>query len=247
MHKLFVGVMVFSVGLLCRGQAGLITPQFLQDLKSDRWQVRRDAFEQLAAVKDVVRQPQTQALLIDLRERENHESEKPDPDLFEDDDYLAYDEQLTPLVEQIAETTNNSRAWKALVYMRYNGDSVTGNWIAAHPQCLPYLLEQVHSKNSVQRMYSVYVIASMLAKAKASSHPFPTSQYNSLKVVIHNLALNDIDPVSFSAAQGLALTHDSGDADVVERASKRLGDPQVRQMVANIAQQIRDANRSQSN
>jgi hypothetical protein len=154
-RNLAVGVVALTVGLLCRGQAGIITLQLLQDLKSDRWRVRRDAFEHLAAVKDGVHQPRIQALLIELRELENQESGKPEPDLFENDDYLAYDARLTPLVEEIAETTNNPRAWRALVYMRYNGDSVYGNWIAAHRQCLPYLLEQVHSRYSVRRMYAV--------------------------------------------------------------------------------------------
>jgi prophage maintenance system killer protein len=239
--------MALAAGLLCQGLAGLITPQVLEDLKSDRWQVRRDAFEHLAAVKDGPRQPRIQALLIELRERENQESEKEAPDLFENDDYLAYDAQLTPLVEQIAETTNNTRAWRALVYMRYNGDSATGNWIAAHRQCLPYLLEQIHSRYSVRRMNAVYVIASMLAKAKASNHPFPPAQYNSLKAMVRRLALNDIDFVAFSAAEGLALTHDTGDAEAVERVSARLADPHARQIIAKIAQQIRDANRGQTN
>lgn len=245
-RELSIGVMALAIGLLCQGQAGLITPQLLQDLKSDRWQVRRDAFEHLAAVKDGVHQPRIQVLLLQLRERENQESEKESPDLDEDDDYLAYDDQLTPLVQEIAETTDNPRAWRALVYMRYSGDSVYGNWIAAHRQCLPYLLEQVHSKYSPRRMYAIYVIASMLAKAKATN-PFPPAQYKSLKATIRRLALNDIDPVAFSAAQGLALTHDPGDAEVVERVSARLADPRARQIIAKVAQQIREANGGQPN
>jgi hypothetical protein len=244
-RELSIGVVALAVGLLCQAHAGLITPQLLEDLKSDRWQVRRDAFEHLAA-KHGVHQPSVQALLIQLRELENRESEKPEPDLDEDDDYLAYDEQLTPLVEEIAETTNNHRAWRALAFMRYSGDSVYGNWIAAHRQCLPYLLEQVHSKNSVRRMYAVYVIASMLAKAKATD-PFPPAQYKSLKAMIRRLGLNDIDPVAFSAAKGLALTHDPGDGEVVERVSARLADPHARQIIAKVAQQIRDASSGQPN
>jgi hypothetical protein len=241
---LSIEVMAFAVGLLCQGQAGVITPQLLEDLKSDQWEVRRDAFEHLAAVKDGTRQPRVQALLIQLRERENRESEKAEPDLFEDDNYLAYDDQLTPLVQRIAVTTDNPRAWRALVYMRYSGDSVYGNWIAAHRQCLPYLLEQVHSKYSPRRMYSVYVIASMLAKAKATN-PFSPAQYKSLKAIIRHLALTDIDPVAYSAAEGLGLTHDPGDAEFVERASARLSDAPSRTFVAQIAQQIRDANSGQ--
>ncbi len=128
--------------------------------------------------------------------------------------------------------------------MPYSGDSVYGNWIAAHRQCLPFLLEQVHSKYSPRRMYSVYVIASMLAKAKATN-PFPPEQYRSLKATIRHLGLNDIDPVAFSAAEGLALTHDPGDAGVVDRISTRLSDPGARKIIAKVAQQIRDANNSQ--
>jgi hypothetical protein len=239
--------MALAVGLLCPGQAGLITPQLLQDLKSDRWQIRRDAFEHLAASKDGVHQPRIQALLIQLRERENQESEKESPDLFEDDDYLSYDDQLTPLVQEIAETTDDPRAWRALVYMRYNGDSVFGNWIAAHQQCLPFLLEQIHSRYSVRRMYAVYVIASMLAKAKASSHPFPPTQYKALKALIRRLATFDVDPVRFSAVEGLGLTHDPEDAEFIERLSARFTDPGTKEIALKIAQQIRDANRGQPN
>jgi uncharacterized protein YoaH (UPF0181 family) len=245
-RELSIGVMALAVSLLCRAQAGPITPQVLQDLRADRWQVRRDAFEHIAAVKDGVRQSRVQALLIQLREREDRESEKAEPDLFEDDDYLAYDDQLTSLVQEIAETTDNPRAWRALVYMRFSGDSEYGNWIAAHRQCLPYLLEQVRGRSSVRRMYSVYVIASMLAKAKATN-PFPPEQYKSLKAIIRHLGLNDIDPVAFSAAKGLALTHDQGDAEVVDRVSARLEDPLAREMIAKVAQQIRDANLGQPN
>ena len=35
-RELSIGVMALAIGLLCQGQAGLITPQLLQDLKSDR-------------------------------------------------------------------------------------------------------------------------------------------------------------------------------------------------------------------
>ena len=143
-----VGEVGLMLGMLCQAQPGTVTSQVLKDLRADRWQVRRDAFERLAAVPDGVRQPAVQTLLIQLRERENAATNPvsgSDTDIFEDDDYLAYDEQLTPLVEQIAEKTNNPRAWKALVNSRYNGDFVYGNWIAAHRETLPFLLEQLHS------------------------------------------------------------------------------------------------------
>jgi hypothetical protein len=80
----------------------------------------------------------------------------------------------------------------------------------------------------------------MLAKAKASSHPFAPAQYNSM---IRHLALTDIDPVTYSEAEGLGLTHDPGGAESVERASARLSDALSRKFVAQIARQIRDANR----
>lgn len=246
-HNLTVGVMALAVGLFCQAQAGLITPQVLQDLRSDRWQVRRDAFEHLVAVKNGVQEPRVQALLIELREREDRESEKESPDLFEDDDYLAYDAHLTPLVEEIADKTDNPRAWKALVYARYNGDSVYGNWIAAHRQCLPFLLEQVHSRYSPRRMYAVYVIASMLAKAKATANPFPEKQYRELKTLIRRLATKDIDPVSYSAIEGLGLTDDPEDAEFVERLSARFMDPHQRELTLGVARRIRDTNRAQPN
>jgi len=237
--------MVFAGGLFCRAQSGPITPEILQALKSARWQVRRDAFEHLTGVKDATHQPRIQVLLVRLRDTENQASENSTVDLFEDDDYLAYDAQLTPLVEEIAETTNDPTAWRAIVYGRYNGTSVYGSWIAAHQQCLPYLREQIHSKYPVRRMTAIYVIAAMLAEAK-STHPFPQRQYRMLKGTIRHIALTDIDPVAYSAAEGLGLTHDTGDAEFVERVSKRFQDPGLRRLTLQIAQQIRSANASSS-
>jgi hypothetical protein len=173
--------------------------------------------------------------------KENVEANKESPDLFEDDDYLAYSDQLTEQVQRIAERDNDPAAWRALVYSRYNGDSVFGNWIAAHRQCLPYLLEQLHSHYEVRRMYSVYVLASMLAKSKTSD-PFPTAKYQALKGDIRRLAMQDAVAVRFSAVQGLGLIKDPEDADFISKLSARITDPFLKKEALQIAQAIRDVN-----
>lgn len=238
---LSVGVMGLAFGMICQAQSVLITPQVLQDLNSDRWQVRRDAFEHLAGVRNGVNQSRIQKLLIQLRQREDQESEKADPDLFEDDDYLAYDEELTSLVQKIAVDANDAGAWRSLVYMRYNGDSDYGNWIASHRQCLPYLLDQIHSPYSGRRLVAVYVLASMLAKSKFSD-PFSPTRYKSLKARIRELAAKDVVPVRFSAVQGLGLINDPEDTDFVYQICEGFSDPHLRALALGIAQKMSRTN-----
>ncbi len=240
--KPFWSVCFSAIGLAmsmnCQARSVPVARQVLRDLKSGRWQVRRDAFERLQAVKDGIDRPGVQRLLIQLRQREDQESEKADPDLYEDDNYLAYDEELTPLVQKIAVGTNNSRAWRALVYMRYNGDSEYGRWIASHRQCLPFLLEQVRGRSPVRRMYAVYVIASMLAESK-SRKPFTKARYKSLKAIIRRLAGSDNDvAVRFSAVQGLGLVDDPEDTEFVFQISEGFSDPHLKALALDIAQKM---------
>jgi hypothetical protein len=91
MRGILVGVACLLLGFLCRSQTAAVTPQTIADLHAKRWTVRRNAFERLAAVKDDIDNPRIQKLLIRLREKENVESNMGDIDLYEDDDYLAYE------------------------------------------------------------------------------------------------------------------------------------------------------------
>ena len=100
--------------------------------------MRRDTFEQIEGNPKSTSDPKVSKLLVELRDVENIAASGGKTDLFEDDDYVAYDEQLTTAVEHIAVNSNNQSAWKALAYMRYNPDSVTGKWLAHHKQTLPY-------------------------------------------------------------------------------------------------------------
>lgn len=241
-RAIVVGVVSLFLGSSCQVRAGTITPQTIADLNANRWTVRRNAFEQVAAAKDGIDNPKIRNLLINLREKENLESNRNSVNLFEDDDYLAYDEELTPLIQKIAEETHDPRAWKSLVYGRYNGDSVFGNWIASHRETLPFLLKQLESPYAVRRATAAYVVANMLAKAKSVKH-FQAAEYRRLKQRLRSAAATGHPAVRQSAMKGLALTKDSEDAPFLEKLAKTATDPDTRQYALAAAKQIRESAR----
>jgi HEAT repeat protein len=145
------------------------------------------------------------------------------------------------LIQKIAVNTNNPKSWKALVYERYNGDSVFGNWLANHRAALPFLIRRLESPNAPLRMDAVYVVANMLAKAK-SADPFPPAEYRSLKQRIHSAAAKGNPAVRQSAIQGLALTKDIEDVPFLEKLAKAAADPDTRQFALAAARQVRDSN-----
>ncbi len=212
-----------------------VSPHVISGLHAERWQVRRDAFEHLPChPKD----SQLDSLLIQLRFRENRASEYDPDDLFEDDDYLAYDERLTNCIEQIAVTKNCKDAWRSLVYMRYNGDSATGRWLADHPETLPFLLEQTRSRSSFQRMTAVYVIAAYAAKAKAKKAVSP-QKYQSLRQLVRKLAVHDELPVRDAAVEGLGVLGDPADLPLLEQIGANDKDQYVRSFALASAKSIK--------
>jgi hypothetical protein len=226
---------------LCQAQRAMIPSVVHHDLDDGRWQVRRNAFEMVAANPLVTTDPLLGSLLIQLRMRENSESEKPVPDLYEDDDYVAYDEELTNLVEQIAINGNSPRAWKALVWMRYNPDSQTGRWLSEHKEALPYILELVRSSSSARRMNAGYLLALILSNSKSNLNLRP-AKYQSLKAIIRSLALKDDPPVQQFASRGLALIGDCEDIPILERVAVRAKDPFTRGFALDAAKQIQKSN-----
>ena len=93
-------------------------------------------------------------------------------DLLEDDAYVVYDQQLTQMVQAIAENTDASAAWEVLVYSRYNSDSALGQWLARHRAPLPFFLRQTKSAYWPQRVNAVFCIAEMLFDSKTAGPPF---------------------------------------------------------------------------
>ena len=62
-----------------------------------------------ASRKSFAEKPPVQESIIKLRQLENSASNKSTPDLFKDDNYLAYNEQLIKSDHEIAVQTNNQR------------------------------------------------------------------------------------------------------------------------------------------
>jgi hypothetical protein len=177
---------------------------------------------------------------IQLRKREDIESDRETPDLFEDDDYLAYDERLTQVVESLAEATNDPDAWRSLVDMRYNPDSQTGKWLASHCVVLPYVVALTKSRYDARRMIVIYVLAGLLKNCKGTGSVTP-SRYKELKTVIRWHASHDSIPVSTSAIQGLGVTNDKEDASFLRELSEQIPDAFRKKLAITTAQQIEQA------
>lgn len=236
-----IGVTVLVMCLITEAQTRRVTPTLQDDLNNKGWQVRRDAFERVAGIPNVTNDPLYRQLLIRLRNEEDVQAEKGEPDLFEDDNYLAYDEELTDLVEKIAVATNDRGAWRSLVNMRYNPDSETGHWLAKHRQTLPYIIEHSRSVSFVRRMNAVYLLALVLSAAKEDGSLVPR-QYKYIKQIICRLAVNDVAPVQQFAIRGLGVIDDKEDIPLLERLSAVGNSPESRQFALDALAQIRKAN-----
>jgi hypothetical protein len=237
--------------LVCVLSLGLIQPSLQHDpsaldslaqgTRSPKWQVRRDTFEQIEGNPKSTSDPKVSKLLVELRDVENIAASGGKTDLFEDDDYVAYDEQLTTAVEHIAVNSNNQSAWKALAYMRYNPDSVTGKWLAHHKQTLPYFMKQATSSNYVRRMNAAYILALMLQQSKQQGK-LDKDEYIRLKSIVRRLAVYDIAPVQQFAAKGLGLIGDLDDVRILEEVRDNAKDPYTKNFATDALTQIRLSN-----
>jgi hypothetical protein len=212
--------LIAFAGSLARAQQVPIPPTLAKDLNSPAWPVRRDAFETLIADPHALDNPAVREAIIRLREKENTESGKAEPDLFEDDDYLAYDEQLGPYIKKVAQTTHSPRAWSALVHERYNSDSPFGRWLATQREALPALTDLLDSRYISYRADACYVILAMLANAKIND-PFPAAVYRRYKDRIRWHILHDNIIVVFDGIEGLALTKDADDIPLLKIAARQ--------------------------
>lgn len=238
-----VGVMV-ALCVAAHGECRSIAPGIQSALNSTRWPVRRDAFERLAANTSSTLCPAERRALIRLQNTENHASEFSPVDLFEDDDYVAYNSQLLALVQKIATTTNSPQAWRALVYARYNGDSPLGQWLAKHRAALPFIAGQLKSRYSARRMAAVEVVSLRLfysKSAKPGSDLYVSpEQYRHLKARIRFLARTDIAPVSDAACMGLGLIGDNDDIPLLQRiATSSRRDKYAQEFARQAIEQIR--------
>lgn len=243
MFLLLIAVLL-PVGQTASGDAieTHIPRQVELDLRSNQWPVRRDAFERLLAIPGASSAPEIQTALIALREKEDRESNKSDPDLFEDDDYNAYNGQLSEEVQAIAVATHNPRAWRALVDERYNQTSEFADWLASHRETLPELTRFFSSPYIWRRGIACYVVASMLAKSK-TDHPFPAAEYQAYKRRIRWHILHDpLGIVPDFGIEGLALTKDPEDIPTLEGFAARAKLPFDKKLALETAQAIRDAN-----
>jgi HEAT repeat protein len=236
---IYIVSFITLVSVPALGRQSSLTPQDHMDLHDARWEVRRDAYEHLMALPGAPLLPPVQESLLKLRQLENIASNKSTPDLFEDDDYLAYDEQLTKSVQEIAVQTNNHLAWKSLVEMRYNGDSEQGKWLASHRQSLMPLKQLLRSPHSPRRKNAVYAIALLLKYNHGKSWPSP-AKYRQLVQQIRSHVTKDIPPVQYSAIEGLGLIDDPRDVPFLEAFIKTTDDETLKSLAAKTIVAIRN-------
>lgn len=238
-----VAVMWWSVRLsllfaVCLTGTKMFSTAVDSNLNSPIWQVRRDAFERLAGSPMVLSDHVLQRELVHLRNVENLQAETSSSDLGEDEDYLAYSDQLTEIIKKIAVATNSPSAWRSLVYAPYNSQSEMGIWLANQRPAFPFIVEQTRSKISAERMVSVYLLAMVLRRSK-SDHSLSPAQYHALKRKIRYLVKNDIPPVRQSAIQGLGIIGDSEDAPLLETLDSAQINPVTRKFSEEALAKIR--------
>jgi hypothetical protein len=250
--EFFLAVLFFSGGVAAAEiHPSPLPPNLLRNLHSNRWVVRRDAFEQVVAMqKKAANDPAIRNSLIALLDKEDEEAELgegAERDLFEDDDYVAYTDQLIGDVQNIAVQTHDQRAWHALVNQRYNQDSRFGNWLAEHREALPQLTQLLHSRHDWQRGVACYVIANMLAKGKAAD-PFPSSEYKHYKGLIRWHIWHDPPGfVSGFGIRGLGLTKDPEDIPFLEAFASRSRNGYYKKLALQTEQSIQNATSTSTN
>jgi hypothetical protein len=239
-------LILVALGSLGSQNGVTVAPQdLISSLHSTKWEVRRDAFERLLAPPDALKDKKTIDLLLILREKENIESEKSEPDLFEDDDYLAYDERLVKTVEGIAENYHGQRIWSALLNMRYNSDSAFGEWVAGHPIALQEAEKLIRSRYGPRRSNGIFLSAAILAKNRGA---FPQENYRRVRTMIRFHLLHDIPPVRYDAILGLGLIGVNDDARLLDAYAAKCPDRVLRESAIKQAQIIRsrlDSERTQ--
>ena len=228
-----LGVVGFLLCIAMSMESQVGTSALLNELRDQRWQVRRDAFERLSSSSHL--EYSFVALhLIKLRSLENIASERSSPDLFEDDDYLAYDERLTSLVENIAVHSGNPEAWRSLVYMRYNADSSTGSWLAQHAETEPFLLEQSMNPSQVRRSTAVLMLALEVTRGTV-----PLRTVRRIRNLIRTKAASEDPPVQEAALRGLGLIGDKRDLPLLNEVATMGKDPYVRAFAKDAVTKVR--------
>ena len=211
-----VGFVLTMLCGVCSSQRSDASPALDLDLQAKRWIVRRDAFERIAGNPAVYTDPHLISLLIQLRDRENDTSELSKVDLFEDDEYLAYDDQLADLVQKIAVRTKSSAAWRSLVYMRYNSDSITGHWLADHLEAIPFIEDQLHDKYAVRRATAIGMLVNIL-NDKHSENLMRNNQKRSWITLMRSAARHESTFVRVAALNALAEVGGANELDLLKR------------------------------
>jgi len=127
-------------------------------LRSDNVQVRSEAFESVRTDSEVLRDPKVRVALVDLLDRENHET----PSVSgENEGYAEYTSWLADTVAKIVD-------WSSQRQVCILADSaVPPNELADHAKvAVPCLLQRYKSAQNLDRGYVVAMLVQALAKGK---------------------------------------------------------------------------------
>jgi hypothetical protein len=139
-----IGVMAL-IGLVAEDSQS--TSQILSTMITARtWGLREEALHTVLKTSSLG-DPEVQKAIIRLFERETGDPKWREEAEFTDfNDYYG---ELMDLTKEIAEKTHEKAAWRALVYSTYNPSSEYGEWLASQPDAFPFLLEMLHSQDTV--------------------------------------------------------------------------------------------------
>ncbi len=135
-------------------------------LQSGNWEVRSGAVIKMSADSAYVNNPVVQTRLINLLKRESL-----DPNWTGKEEGSAYEkyyEALGNLVKGIADKTQKSDAWRAVVESNFDERSKFALQIEESAGSMPYLIEASKSVHQIVQGRSAYMLADELSKCKGA-------------------------------------------------------------------------------
>jgi hypothetical protein len=132
-------------------------------LTAPTWQLREKALHTLLKASSLD-DSEVQNGIIQLFERETDNPKwREEAELSDFNDYYG---ELMDLTRGIAEKTHKKVAWRALVYSTYNPSSPYGRWLASQPDAYPFLIEMLHSKDTVLSGFGSEMISETIANCE---------------------------------------------------------------------------------
>jgi hypothetical protein len=193
------------------------TSSLVPQLNSSDWEIRDRTLHQILSDPAALTHADIQDALIGLLERENqiHVSENPD--------YDNYHADLDMAVLRIAQTTNNTRAYTALLDTSYNADSAFGESLARDQHAFPLILVKAANSRGPTTYDAILLLAEAVRYQKSSGTGLTAppgaveTQYQAAKAVLAHRAQKDSDGMlRMAAIQAIGMVADKEDVALLQ-------------------------------